>query len=158
MVVASTAAVAQKTLDRPTFESSRHTLSKGQRIDVEETLTSGAEWATGSRLRWMAPAWSAGAVGSWTSSLHPRSCPPGSSCGETRSTPSGCSTRRASAPLSRWTPSPSSRLGRHSPGCWTVTSWTDRLRQLTSRTALSPRGTGSPVSWTCYSKGTRSRT
>ena len=38
MVVASTAAVAQKTLDRPTFESSRHTLSKGQRIDVEETL------------------------------------------------------------------------------------------------------------------------
>ena len=38
MVVASAAAVVQKTIDRRTFESSSHTLSKGQRVDLEEVM------------------------------------------------------------------------------------------------------------------------
>ena len=37
-VVASTAAVAQKTVGRATFEDAAHTLSRGERIDVEKTL------------------------------------------------------------------------------------------------------------------------
>ena len=38
VVVASTTAVSQKTIDRGTFESSTHTLRRGQRIDLEEEL------------------------------------------------------------------------------------------------------------------------
>ena len=38
LVVTSAGAVAQKTIDREDFESSTHTLRKGQRVDLEETL------------------------------------------------------------------------------------------------------------------------
>ena len=38
MVVASTAALAQKTIDRAAFESSSHTLTRGDTIDLRETL------------------------------------------------------------------------------------------------------------------------
>ncbi len=38
LVVASTAAIAQKTLDRDAFESSSHTLTRGQVLDLEELL------------------------------------------------------------------------------------------------------------------------
>ena len=38
LVVASAAAVAQKTLDRPSFDSSAHTLERGQRVDLSELL------------------------------------------------------------------------------------------------------------------------
>lgn len=38
IVVASTAAVAQKTLDRDTFSFRSHTIARGQQIDLEDTL------------------------------------------------------------------------------------------------------------------------
>jgi transcription-repair coupling factor (superfamily II helicase) len=38
LVVASTSAIAQKTIDIGAFESSRHTLHKGERIDLDEIL------------------------------------------------------------------------------------------------------------------------
>ena len=102
IVVASVAAVTQRTLERSAFESSRHRVAVGQRVDLNSAAESLADdgLPLGAR-RLRSPALQAGGAGSSMSSRPGRSFPHESSSGVTPSRASVCSIRPPNAQWSR---------------------------------------------------------